>query len=236
MNNLLSQAKVGEFGLVEFFLSVIFSLIIGIICMFAYRMYFKREVDRNESLAKAFMIMAPSITAIFWAIQYSLPLSLGLLGALSFVRFRTPIKKSEDISFILLVIALSLLSSIYRFLAASVLLIIIVSLIWARNNIRKKGRFLLEPGANLTLFLFTESRDPQSVNSGVKKALAGVIGDAKNYSLALKDIVPRGEGYSVRYSIHVKDFKDDIIAGIISALAAVKDVKKPEVFVDKALY
>ncbi len=41
--------------------------------------------------------MGLSITAIFICIQFSLPLSLGLLGALSIVRFRTPVKELRAI-------------------------------------------------------------------------------------------------------------------------------------------
>jgi hypothetical protein len=57
---------------------------------------------------KSFPLLGPSITAVFITIQFSLPLSLGLLGALSIVRFRTPIKEPEEIAFIMLVVAASL--------------------------------------------------------------------------------------------------------------------------------
>ena len=62
----------------------------------------------GSQVHRAFPLLGISITAIFIAIQFSLPLSLGLLGALSIVRFRTPIKEPEEIGFIMLVIAAAL--------------------------------------------------------------------------------------------------------------------------------
>lgn len=57
---------------------------------------------------RAFLLGGPAITALFLGIQSSIPLSLGLLGALSFVRFRTPVKDSAEIGFLLLLIASSI--------------------------------------------------------------------------------------------------------------------------------
>jgi hypothetical protein len=58
--------------------------------------------------------MGPAVTTIFLTVQFSLPLSLGLLGALSIVRFRTPIKEPEEIGFILLLIASSIAIATYN--------------------------------------------------------------------------------------------------------------------------
>ena len=63
---------------------------------------------------RAFPLLGVSITAIFVCIQFSLPLSLGLLGALSIVRFRTPIKEPEEIGFIMLVIAASIATATFK--------------------------------------------------------------------------------------------------------------------------
>ncbi|MBI1928145.1 DUF4956 domain-containing protein, partial [Candidatus Poribacteria bacterium] len=49
-------------------------------------------------------------------IQFSLPLSLGLLGSLSIIRFRTPIKEPEEVGFIMLLIATSVVCATFQFL------------------------------------------------------------------------------------------------------------------------
>ena len=81
-------------------------------------------VDREKGIQvhKSFPILGPAVTAIFLVIQFSLPLSLGLLGALSFVRFRTPIKEPEEIGYILIVISTSLACAVFKFDIAILLL------------------------------------------------------------------------------------------------------------------
>lgn len=66
---------------------------------------FSRGYRRGGEIHHSFPLLGIAVTAIFITVQFSLPLSLGLLGALSIVRFRTPVKEPEDIGFVLLVIA-----------------------------------------------------------------------------------------------------------------------------------
>lgn len=54
--------------------------------------------------------------------QFSLPLSLGLLGALSIVRFRTPIKEPEEVGFIMLTIATAISCATFNLLFLLILL------------------------------------------------------------------------------------------------------------------
>jgi len=65
------------------------------------------------------LIMAPAMTVIAWTIAGNLGLSLGMIGALSIVRFRTPVKSSLEliIYFIHIVIGISItVAPIYTFL------------------------------------------------------------------------------------------------------------------------
>ena len=92
----------------------------------------------DYGIGNSFLLMMPAVTSIFIVIQYSLPLSLGLLGALSFVRFRTPIKRAEDISFILLAISTSLCCAVQYFHVAFFLILLVT----AYTVLRKKYSFL----------------------------------------------------------------------------------------------
>ena len=86
--------------------------------------YFYANRATGTQVHRAFPLLGISITAIFITIQFSLPLSLGLLGALSIVRFRTPIKEPEEIGFIMLVIAASLACATLKFGFVGLLLLI----------------------------------------------------------------------------------------------------------------
>ena len=233
--DLLKGSSGAELGLNEFTVSILFSLVAGIICMFLYRIYFSNASDRNMSLNRSFVFIAPSISAVFWAIQYSLPLSLGLLGALSFVRFRTPIKKGEDIGFILLVIALSLLSSVYRFQAAAILLGILICATFAKAAIVDKNFGfinsipLLRSGTMLTIFLSTTSNDVAQADSAIREAVTkgSTLGDAK---IALHDVIESKPGYNLRYSLRTGLYTDTMIPVLITALNRVEGLERIEVF------
>ena len=63
------------------------SALVGVIISALYQMFYENRAT-GAQVHRSFLLMAPSITALFIAIQFSLPLSLGLLGALSVIRFR----------------------------------------------------------------------------------------------------------------------------------------------------
>jgi len=92
----------GQF-LVLLLVSVAAAMVVGLL----YVRFYGRRATGSE-IHRAFPLLALAVTAIFVCIQFSLPLSLGLLGALSIVRFRTPIKEPEEIGFLMVVIATSL--------------------------------------------------------------------------------------------------------------------------------
>lgn len=83
------------------------SLVASIIVYLMYHLFYGSRTV-GAGVDRAFIVGGPAITALFLGIQSSIPLSLGLLGALSFVRFRTPVKDSAEIGFLLLLIAASI--------------------------------------------------------------------------------------------------------------------------------
>lgn len=226
----LKTIKSNELGLLEFSTSIIFSISVGIICLILYKLYFGQSFDRNESLPRSFMLIAPSVTAIFWAIQYSLPLSLGLLGALSFVRFRTPVKSGEDIAFILMVIALSLLSSIYRFVAAIVFLFLIALFTILKVIILDKGKVFLKNRKYLNLFITTNTNDIELADSEIRTVILKGIKNMNKNQITLKDVVERSSDYNMRYSLYFKNYDDKILSRILGLCNKIPTISKTEVF------
>ena len=99
--------KMSEIGLLPFFYILLSSLIVSLFISHLYIRFYGVK-GTGSTLHRSFPLLGVSITSIFVALQFSIPLSLGLLGALSIVRFRTPIKDPQEVGFILLVIASSL--------------------------------------------------------------------------------------------------------------------------------
>ena len=73
---------------------LLLSAAVSFFISFLYLTFYK-DRGTGSQIHRSFPLLGLSITAIFICIQFSLPLSLGLLGALSIVRFRTPIKEPE---------------------------------------------------------------------------------------------------------------------------------------------
>lgn len=87
----------------------------AVILSLYYSVFFERR-STGSDIHRAFPALGTAITGIFICLQFSLPLSLGLLGALSIVRFRTPIKEPEEIGFLMLLIASSICCATLNFL------------------------------------------------------------------------------------------------------------------------
>lgn len=117
-----------------YILAISMSLLFAVLADLIFKVAFYKN-NKGIEVNKAFIILAPAVTTIFLVIQFSLPLSLGLLGALSFVRFRTPIKEPEEIGFILILISTSLACAVFKFELALILL----SLVFVAVVLRKSA-------------------------------------------------------------------------------------------------
>ena len=67
-----------------------------------------RGLNYEHSYISSLILIAPIVTMIMFFIQGDLVLSLGLVGSLSIVRFRTPIKDTRDMIFLFWSIAIGL--------------------------------------------------------------------------------------------------------------------------------
>ena len=66
------------------------------------------SLSNRQTLAKTLIIISTTTMLIITVVKSSLALSLGLVGALSIIRFRTAVKEPEELAFIFLAIAIGL--------------------------------------------------------------------------------------------------------------------------------
>jgi hypothetical protein len=113
-----------------------FSLVAAIVAYLMYQLFYgSRHI--GAGVHRTFIIGGPAITTLFIGIQTSIPLSLGLLGALSFVRFRTPVKDPAEIGFLLLLIASSIGAATSNFLITTILFVVVFAALgiqWLTRN------------------------------------------------------------------------------------------------------
>ena len=132
----------------EAIVAIGFSLIASIVAYLMYQVFYGSRYI-GAGVHRTFILGGPAITALFLGIQVSIPLSLGLLGALSFVRFRTPVKDPAEIGFLLLVIAASIGAATSNYLVTGILfgfVFICLCIQWLTRN-----RFTLFGRGNLML-------------------------------------------------------------------------------------
>jgi hypothetical protein len=110
-----------QVSVLDFFLALVLSVVSALIISVLYQLFYENRATGSQ-IHRSFLLIAPSITALFIAIQFSLPLSLGLIGALTIIRFRTPIKEPEEVGFIMLVIASSIVCATFNYLLLVILL------------------------------------------------------------------------------------------------------------------
>src|SRR5918994_3567614 len=114
-----------QIGIWPFIFLMVTSLAGSLLASYLYLQFYSSRATGSQ-VHRAFPLLGVSITAIFVAIQFSLPLSLGLLGALSIVRFRTPVKEPEEIGFIMLVIATSLACATFKLALVGLIFVIAI--------------------------------------------------------------------------------------------------------------
>jgi uncharacterized membrane protein YhiD involved in acid resistance len=90
-----------------------FLLNLGLVALLSYMVSlvyvrFGRSLSNRKSLARNFATIGMTTMIIITIVKSSLALSLGLVGALSIVRFRTAIKEPEELAFLFLTIAIGL--------------------------------------------------------------------------------------------------------------------------------
>ena len=85
------------------------NLIVGSALSFVlagYYMRFARTFSNRGQLARVLPFISLTTLLLITVVKSSLALSLGLVGALSIVRFRTPIKEPEELAYLFLAIGL----------------------------------------------------------------------------------------------------------------------------------
>ncbi len=91
--------KAVDFSILDVMLAMLLSFAIGLFIFFVYKKTFA-GVMYSASFGVSIMAMTMITTLIILAVTSNIVLSLGMVGALSIVRFRTAVKEPLDIAFL----------------------------------------------------------------------------------------------------------------------------------------
>lgn len=149
------------------------ALLVSLIASFATSFlywYFYENRGTGSQISRSFPLLGLAITTLFICIQISIPLSLGLMGSLSIIRFRTPIKEPEEVGFILLVIAASVAAATYNFLFLIILYTLVLFSLLLVRKIRSL-KFLKRDGMLVVTFPPSEANTFELLTNTLKKHL-----------------------------------------------------------------
>ncbi len=91
--------KASSFAVMDFVLAMFFAFALGLFIFWVYKKTF-HGVMYSAGFGVSLMAMAMITTFVILAVTSNVVLSLGMVGALSIVRFRTAVKEPMDIAFL----------------------------------------------------------------------------------------------------------------------------------------
>lgn len=177
----------------DFAVGLVLTAILAIVIRLYY-IRFGEAVSNRRRFANNFLPLALATMLIITIVKSSIALSLGLVGALSIVRFRAAIKDPEELTYLFLVIGLGLAIGANQFIIGAIAVPAILLLMWLhksfspRSSIKSEGRMFVN--------IDTDSRDFQSITA--------ILADVLPF-VELKRMDQTNEGLSLSYIIKADD-------------------------------
>ena len=135
INHLVSMLSIPNRDIFNIVFSLILAIIVAIIISQIYK-YTHRGLSYELTFMATLVTLAPIVSIVMLFIRGDLVLSLGLIGSLSIVRFRTPVKDTRDMVFLFWIIAVGLGCGTYNWTVVIISTIVITILMFVLHFIR----------------------------------------------------------------------------------------------------
>lgn len=196
----------GSFSLVDSLLGLLAAFGIGLFIYFIYKKTFS-GVIYSHTFNISLIVMSMATALIIIGISSNVLLSLGMVGALSIVRFRTPIKDPMDIVYLFWTIVAGILCGAgFILLAVFGSLLIGLVLVIFINRIKIENPYLL----------IIKYQD-----NAIEKSLDHLISSSVKKHFVKSKSVINGYDYEITYEVRVKETDMNFITSI-SDMAGVK--------------
>jgi len=161
----------------NFIIAILVSAFLALIIKSAY-IKLSRSLNDREYFSDIFIPLAIITTLVITVIKFSLALSLGLVGALSIVRFRAAIKEPEELVYLFFIIGIGLANGANQFLVSIICTFFIIIILFSKKyyDDKKKNKNFSDSSVNVMQIEITDDKD------GIEK----VIENLKSETLYLK--------------------------------------------------
>lgn len=142
----LNQFLLSGPDLQDTLITLVLASFMGLLVSQLYR-YTHRGLNYEHTFMAALVLLAPIVSVVMLYIRGDLVLSLGLIGSLSIVRFRTAIKDTRDMVFLFWVIAIGLGSGTYNWgvvvVSSFIIMLLVAALYFVRYGYSTNTDFVL---------------------------------------------------------------------------------------------
>lgn len=178
-------------------LNLLIAFLISLLIKFHYKK-FSTTLTNRDDFSNLFPFITLTVVLVIYIVKSSLALSLGLVGALSIVRFRTPIKEPEELAYLFICIAAGLGYGANQTIPTTVAVILILFLLYLLKI--KKIRT-----TEKNIFLNLEIENINKVNtSEISKNINQILkSENDNFNLLKLDV--SNELFQATYIINLKD-------------------------------
>ena len=165
-----------QLPLVNFCINLLLAAALGFLVGRVYVKY-GYSISNRKSFSRNLLLIAMATMVVISIVKSSLALSLGLVGALSIVRFRTAIKEPEELAYLFIAITIGLGLGADQFVPTVIAVLIIVSVIIVSRS-RDDGKagesnlYITVSSGNVdvvTLESIIEIVEPQCVELSLKR-------------------------------------------------------------------
>ena len=197
--------------------NVVFSLLLAIAIAFIISQIYKythRGLNYELTFMATLVALAPIIAVVMLFIRGDLVLSLGLIGSISIIRFRTPIKDTRDMVFIFWVIAVGLGSGTYNWNVVIISTIVIATLMFLLHFLR---------------YGHSKATDYVLVVTGTKALKNHEIGEVlKSYAneIRVRSQETEEDYWEIIFEIQLKDLTEAMVGELHDRLNHIPGVKK----------
>ncbi len=143
-SNLAKYFSQGNLDVISILLAILFAFAIGVFIYWVYHANY-RGVMYSRNMGMMLVMLTLITTPVVMCIKSSLELSMGMVGALSIVRFRTAVKDPLDTAYMFWALTMGILLGAGYFLIAVIVAIAIALLIFVINavKVKKEDSYLL---------------------------------------------------------------------------------------------
>lgn len=193
-------------NLQDFILNFVLVTILALVLRIFYKR-FGRAISDRDNFSNNFLILALATFLIITVIKSSIALSLGLVGALSIVRFRAAIKDPEELTYLFLIIGLGVVGGANKPVLALIFFPLVLTLIYFVNRTTIRKRIFKNSSV-----LHIESK----VLDSVAKVTSSVADNASYVELRKHESAGDGQIYSYICRFESVDSIDLMVANLKS--------------------